>query len=60
MKIYSTQQQTNLKRYYEETGSNLNTKLTEKIPFFISYKRDGNYIIIGSFDILRRNYISYF
>ena len=34
------------KRYYEETGSNLNTKPTEKSPFFISYKRDENYLII--------------
>ena len=32
------------KRYYEETCSNLNTKSTEKIPFFISYKRDENYL----------------
>ena len=31
------------KRYYEKTGSNLNTKPTEKSPFFISYKRDENY-----------------
>jgi len=30
------------KRYYEETGSNLNTKSTEKSHFFISYKRGGN------------------
>jgi len=42
------------KRYYEETGSNLNTKPTEKSPFFISYKRYGNYLIIGSFDILSK------
>ena len=34
------------KRYYEETGSNLNTKPTEKNTFFISYKRDENYLII--------------
>ena len=31
-----------LDRYYEETGSNLSTKPTEKSPFFISYKRDEN------------------
>jgi len=31
------------KRYYEETGSNLNTKPTEKSPFFISYKRGENH-----------------
>ena len=34
------------KGYYEETGSNLNTKPTEKNLFFISYKRDENYLII--------------
>ena len=31
------------KRYFKETSSNLNTKPTEKSPFFISYKRDGNH-----------------
>ena len=36
------------KRYYEETGSNLNTKPTEKSYFFISYKKVG---ILWSFDI---------
>ena len=54
--LYSTQQQVSsecvcgpalfllpYKRYYEETNSNLNTKPTEKSPFFISYKRDKNY-----------------
>ena len=32
------------KRYYEDTGSNLNIKPTEKSPFFISYKRDEDYL----------------
>lgn len=30
------------KRYYEETGSNFNSKSTEKSSFFISYKKGGN------------------
>jgi len=32
------------KKYYEEIGSNLNTKPTEKSSFFISYKRGGNHL----------------
>jgi len=40
------------KRYYEETGSNLSTKTTEKSSFSISYKRDENYLVILAFFFL--------
>jgi len=36
-------------RYYEETGSNLSTKSTKKSPFFISYERDENSLVIFFF-----------
>ena len=64
--LYSTQQQVSnecvcgptlflllYKRYYEETGSNLNTKQIKKSSFFISYMRDGNYFDHLTFYTLR-------